>query len=160
MTKVIVAFIFLCGILSGVSLEDSVGSEEGCGCNKLNRNNLKERSTGDIDLEKDSCQAKEDDHCQLPKNDKMDTQDDSSKKADHDRALTLSVLRSNPMVKIPGGTFFMGTDKPFIPADGESPLRETLIDTFYLDKMETSNAEFARFVAETNYTTEVSFGAV
>lgn len=70
--------------------------------------------------------------------------------------LTLSVLLSNPMLKISEGLFLMGTEQVFIPQDGESPIRRTQINAFYIDKKEVSNAEFARFVAATNYKTEVN----
>lgn len=73
-----------------------------------------------------------------------------------DIKMHLSILKTNPMVKISGGNFFMGTAKSFIAPDGESPMRETKVNTFYIDKKEVSNAEFAIFVATTDYETEVS----
>ena len=69
---------------------------------------------------------------------------------------TLKVLLSNPMVKIEGGNFFMGTEQVFIPQDGESPMRPVLVNQFYMDTKEVSNAEFSRFVAATNHKTEVN----
>ena len=61
------------------------------------------------------------------------------------------------MTFIPGGTFTMGSDKPIIVQDGEGPAREVTLRDFYLDVHEVSNAEFARFVHETDYSTEVIF---
>lgn len=61
---------------------------------------------------------------------------------------------SNELVFISGGVFTMGTDKPFLPQDGEGPARRVEISGFYMDKYEVSNAEFAEFVEETGYITE------
>ncbi|WP_026702195.1 formylglycine-generating enzyme family protein [Salibacterium aidingense] len=59
------------------------------------------------------------------------------------------------MVFIPGGSFLMGTnDKEGFPADGEGPVREKTIDSFYIDPFAVTNADFSRFVEETGYTTE------
>ena len=59
------------------------------------------------------------------------------------------------MVFIKGGKFTMGTDKPFLPMDGEGPAREVKVDSFYMDIYEVSNAEFELFVNNTGYVTEV-----
>ncbi|KAL5014398.1 hypothetical protein ScPMuIL_008668 [Solemya velum] len=62
--------------------------------------------------------------------------------------------RTNMMAFIPGGTFNMGTNKPIFLADGEGPEREVRLAEFYLDKHETSCAEFELFVNATGYVTE------
>ncbi|XP_014671225.1 PREDICTED: sulfatase-modifying factor 1-like [Priapulus caudatus] len=67
--------------------------------------------------------------------------------------------RTNRMVRIEGGTFTMGTDAPHFPQDGEGPARRVTVDAFYVDAYETSNAEFARFVAATRHATDAeTFG--
>ena len=43
----------------------------------------------------------------------------------------------------------MGTDLPIFTNDGEAPARRVSMSPFYMDVHEVSNAEFARFVAET-----------
>ena len=56
--------------------------------------------------------------------------------------------------------FMMGTDDPndvSIGGDGETPARFVTLDPFSLDKYEVSNGEFAEFVKETGYITEVLF---
>ncbi|KAF2353231.1 Sulfatase-modifying factor enzyme [Trinorchestia longiramus] len=58
------------------------------------------------------------------------------------------------MVLIPGGEFTMGTDTPIFAADGEGPERRVHLKPFFLDIYEVSNAQFAKFVKETNYVTE------
>jgi sulfatase modifying factor 1 len=58
------------------------------------------------------------------------------------------------MVLVRGGTFLMGTNEPTFPADGEGPVREVAVGDFWIDAHALSNAEFARFVEETGYTTE------
>ena len=63
--------------------------------------------------------------------------------------------RTHQMVKIEGGTFTMGTDKPIIYMDGESPARKVTVDSFWLDVHEVSNAEFELFVNSTGFVTEV-----
>ena len=63
--------------------------------------------------------------------------------------------RTHQMVKIEGGNFVMGTDKPIIYTDGEHPARKVTINSFWLDVHEVSNAEFELFVNSTGYVTEV-----
>lgn len=63
--------------------------------------------------------------------------------------------RTNQMAFIEGGVFSMGTDKPFLPLDGEAPARTVRVDSFYADVHEVSNAEFEIFVNSTGYVTEV-----
>ncbi|MGY4691419.1 formylglycine-generating enzyme family protein [Salibacterium sp. K-3] len=59
------------------------------------------------------------------------------------------------MVYIPGGRFLMGTnDEEGFPADGEGPVHEVSVDSFYIDPFAVTNEDFARFVEETRYTTE------
>lgn len=68
--------------------------------------------------------------------------------------LKSSYQRTNQMVLIKGGKFAMGTNKPFLPMDGEGPAREVKINSFYMDIYETSNEEFELFVNNTGYVTE------
>lgn len=59
------------------------------------------------------------------------------------------------MVFIKGGKFLMGTnDSEGFHADGEGPVREVVVDSFYIDKYAVTNKQFAQFVEETNYVTE------
>ena len=59
------------------------------------------------------------------------------------------------MVKIPGGSFLMGTeDEEGFPADGEGPIREVTVNPFYIDATQVTNAEFSRFIHSTHYVTE------
>ncbi|XP_069142624.1 formylglycine-generating enzyme-like [Argopecten irradians] len=72
---------------------------------------------------------------------------------------TGSLFRTHGMVKIPGGSFLMGTNDPVFVADGEGPERPVTVNSFYFDKYEVSNAEFELFVHATNYKTEAeTFG--
>lgn len=54
------------------------------------------------------------------------------------------------MVKIPGGTFLMGSDN-FYPE--ERPVRKVTIDGFLMDKYEVTNEQFKKFTDETGYIT-------
>jgi len=64
------------------------------------------------------------------------------------------------MVRLDGGRFLMGTeDADAIPQDGEGPVRDVIVDPFYLDKYAVTNEQFAEFVKATGYKTEAeSFG--
>ncbi|EFN76774.1 sulfatase-modifying factor 1 isoform X1 [Harpegnathos saltator] len=62
--------------------------------------------------------------------------------------------QTGKMVEIIAGTYFVGTNNPIFVVDGEGPKREVLLDSFYIDKYEVSNEEFAAFVSSTGYTTE------
>lgn len=64
------------------------------------------------------------------------------------------------MIRIEGGSFLMGTeDKEGFPADGEGPIREVKVDSFYIDQTAVTNEQFALFIKETNYITEAeTFG--
>jgi len=55
------------------------------------------------------------------------------------------------MVWIPAGTFKMGTDDPDFP--DAKPVHEVTVKGFWMDEHEVTNAEFAKFVQETNYIT-------
>ncbi|NKJ45043.1 formylglycine-generating enzyme family protein [Novosphingobium sp. SG720] len=54
------------------------------------------------------------------------------------------------MVAIPGGTFMMGS-AAYYPE--EAPPRRVRVDPFWIDAIPVTNADFARFVAETGYRT-------
>ena len=48
----------------------------------------------------------------------------------------------------------IGTNKPRLPFDGESPSRQVQIKSFYIDKYEVSNEDFKVFVDNTGYITD------
>ena len=58
------------------------------------------------------------------------------------------------MVKLSGGSFLMGSKDPSFPSDGEGPIREVVVDPFWVDIFTVTNDEFAAFVAATDYVTE------
>ncbi|MFC3418793.1 formylglycine-generating enzyme family protein [Salinicoccus hispanicus] len=64
------------------------------------------------------------------------------------------------MVRIPGGSFLMGTeDGEGFKSDGEGPIRSVEVSSFYMDAHTVTNREFTQFVEETGYRTEAeSFG--
>lgn len=65
-----------------------------------------------------------------------------------------SIENENRMALIPGGDYFIGTNKPVFEADGEGPERPVLLPDFYMDVHEVSNREFLRFVEATKCVTE------
>ena len=59
------------------------------------------------------------------------------------------------MIRLEGGTFLMGTDTDEgFPADGEGPIRNVMVDDFYIDQFPVTNESFADFVRATQYQTE------
>jgi formylglycine-generating enzyme len=56
------------------------------------------------------------------------------------------------MVWIPGNRFEMGTDNSMAPAE-ERPAHHVILSGFWIDQHDVTNAEFARFIAETGYMT-------
>lgn len=59
------------------------------------------------------------------------------------------------MVKIDGGTFRMGTtDRDANKLDGETPIHEVTVDSYYMDRTAVTNKEFNQFVQATGYKTE------
>jgi formylglycine-generating enzyme required for sulfatase activity len=56
------------------------------------------------------------------------------------------------MVEIPAGEFIMGNDGG---DDDEKPAHTVTLEAFEIDKFEVANADFAKFVEETGYQTEV-----
>ncbi|XP_017877103.2 formylglycine-generating enzyme [Ceratina calcarata] len=62
--------------------------------------------------------------------------------------------RLENMVKIEAGIYGIGTNDPILVADGEGPKHYIHLNSFYIDKMEVSNQDFATFVDTTGYQTE------
>ncbi len=56
------------------------------------------------------------------------------------------------MVWIPGGEFMMGADNEQADKD-EYPKHKVIIDGFWMDETEVTNAQFAKFVKATGYVT-------
>jgi formylglycine-generating enzyme required for sulfatase activity len=54
------------------------------------------------------------------------------------------------MILIPAGRFKMGSED-FRPE--EAPIREAVVESFWIDSHDVTNAQFAKFVAETGYVT-------
>jgi len=55
------------------------------------------------------------------------------------------------MVRLPGGTFEMGSATGH---DDEKPVHEVRLDPFYMDRHEVTNRQFAAFVEDTGYVTQ------
>lgn len=59
------------------------------------------------------------------------------------------------MVRLDGGSFLMGAKGAGVWfADGEGPVRETVLAPFWIDSAAVTNAAFARFVEATGFVTE------
>ncbi len=59
------------------------------------------------------------------------------------------------MVRLEGGAFLMGTDSDERwEADGEGPVREVRLYSFYIDACAVTNAQYEAFVQATGYTTD------
>lgn len=57
---------------------------------------------------------------------------------------------TNDMVWIPGGTFWMGSEKG---QSDERPVHQVTVDGFWMDKYEVTNEQFAKFIKATGYVT-------
>jgi len=69
---------------------------------------------------------------------------------DHENQMVAATeFDTTGMVLIPGGTFLMGNDE----YPDSRPIHEVTVSSFYIDRTEVTNAQFARFVAETGYKT-------
>ena len=111
------------------------------------------------DVSTDTCQA--DGGCQTSREDDdiltVEDEDDYSEEAQEEARELLEEVKEpkvNKLVQIPSGVFTMGLDKPILPQDGEGPARRVEISEFFINQYEVSNAEFAKFVAQTGFVTE------
>ena len=59
---------------------------------------------------------------------------------------TPAASKLEDMVRIPGGTFMMGSDHHY---PEEAPAHKVAVDGFWIDRHCVTNAQFARFVADT-----------
>ena len=70
------------------------------------------------------------------------------------RKLAADRLRMNQgstdgMVKLDGGRFWMGTDYALgFPQDGEGPVRDVTLDSFYVDARPVTNEQFREFISK------------
>lgn len=55
---------------------------------------------------------------------------------------------------LPGADSFIGTDRPVITSDGESPCRPIRVEAFGLDRVAVSNRRFAEFISASGYVTD------
>ncbi|MEZ2347054.1 formylglycine-generating enzyme family protein [Terriglobus sp. RCC_193] len=59
------------------------------------------------------------------------------------------------MILLPGGAFLMGSESAdSFPDDGEGPVRQVTVDSFWMDQYAVRNRDFMKFVQETQYVTE------
>jgi formylglycine-generating enzyme len=59
------------------------------------------------------------------------------------------------MILLEGGSFLMGSeDADSIVADGEGPVRDVILDSYYLDRYPVTNESFSEFVRATGFKTE------
>src|SRR5271169_908455 len=67
-----------------------------------------------------------------------------------DEGLASERLRQADMVRIPGGTFRMGSDKHYAE---EAPVHRVTVDAFRIDRTSVTNREFREFVRATGHVT-------
>ena len=70
------------------------------------------------------------------------------------RTDNLQEVGHDAVVNIPGGQAFVGTDKPFLPQDGEGVVKRGRVKPFAMDKTCVTNERFEAFVNSTGYITE------
>ena len=66
------------------------------------------------------------------------------------RMRTNSMTTRDQMIRIPGGTFRMGSNRHY---REEAPVRQVAVDPFWMDPCTVTNAQFAAFVAATGHIT-------
>ena len=83
-----------------------------------------------------------------------------SQVGDFDFPISENAGSTEGMIEIPAGSFRMGAEGPETwKADGEGPIREVSLDSFWIDRCCVTNAEFEAFVTESGYITEAeNFG--
>ena len=64
------------------------------------------------------------------------------------------IAETAEVVDIPGGIALVGTRRPVLRSDGESPLRRRRIKPYRMDAATVTNARFQAFVEVANYVTE------
>ena len=57
------------------------------------------------------------------------------------------------MVRIPSGSFLMGSENDSIALPREKPVHKVEVNSFYMDVHEVNNSQFKKFVDATNYIT-------
>lgn len=67
-----------------------------------------------------------------------------------DELLVTAAPPSADMVRIPGATFLMGSDRHY---PEEAPAHPVIVDNFWIDAHPVTNKDFARFVRKTRYVT-------
>ncbi|XP_041946680.1 formylglycine-generating enzyme [Alosa sapidissima] len=108
-----------------------------CGCDAL------KRDVGGVDIGEEAPFHLEDPAEKYSKEANKE-KDDHSNKQD---------IRSK-MVPLDSSWFFMGTDNPSIPPDGEGPQRRVWVDSFLMEEHEVTNQQFQHFINQTGYVTE------
>jgi len=67
-----------------------------------------------------------------------------------DGSVATAVDATATMIRVPGGTFRMGSDRHY---PEEAPVHRVTVDPFRIDATPVTNAQFRRFVQETGYIT-------
>ena len=57
------------------------------------------------------------------------------------------------MVKIPSGSFLMGSEDDSMALPREKPVHEVEVNSFYMDVHEVTNSQFKKFIDATGYIT-------
>lgn len=81
-------------------------------------------------------------------------QRDSSDMTNQDDVVIKKGGHTFELCNIPGGDALVGTNRPVIPLDEESPCRTQAIEPYRMMQAAVSNDLFARFIAETSYKTD------
>ncbi|EWM27272.1 sulfatase modifying factor 1 [Nannochloropsis gaditana] len=116
---------------------------------------LRPRSLENDQSEQKSREKMENCGCQIPPRGIGEGQKEEEMEEDGNAAASAPVEDdADEMVYVEGGTFYMGTDQPILPRDGEGPRRLVRLSSFYIDRHAVTNEAFGRFVESTGYQTE------
>jgi formylglycine-generating enzyme required for sulfatase activity len=61
---------------------------------------------------------------------------------------------TDELILVPGGSYVIGTDRPWLPADGEGPARAVELEPFRIAPCAVTVSEFAKFVDATGFVTD------
>ncbi len=91
--------------------------------------------------------------CCVPSKDRAERLAESNTLSERRRRVTSGSIED--MVQVESGRFLMGTEsEEGFPLDGEGPVREVTLDSFYIERYPVTNRRFREFVTETGYQTE------
>ncbi len=115
-------FVVVCEVIRCTAIPISDEKETDCGCGEISRDNIRVTQ-----------------HDFSIGNEETITEDDGLKGTVQLSSYPVEKTTLEDMVFIPGGDTFIGTDKPQVRGDGESPLRTVSLSPYFIDRYSVTN---------------------